>query len=202
MKTIIKSGSRKPDLQHIALNIHDVCKKEGINIQPEWIKRMDNVKADALSRTKDSDDWQIHVKIFNQLDAVWGPHTIDRFATNLTRHCTRFNSRFWCPGTEGVDAVSNNWSGECNWIVPPPRLILRALKKMQKEKAKGTMIIPQWRSSPFWSELVSEYGNFRDFVKCSEILPQQDVITQSFSNFRIFSENPLKFTLIALRILF
>ena len=68
VKRIIKSGSKKPDLHCIALNIHEACEKKGIDIQPEWIKRMDNVKADTLGRTKDSDDWQIHVKIFNNLN--------------------------------------------------------------------------------------------------------------------------------------
>lgn len=200
VKKIIKSGSKKQDLQQIALSIHDVCNKEGIIIQPEWIKRTDNIKADKLSRTKDSDDWQIDVNVFYHLDSVWGPHTIDRFATNLSSHCNRFNSRFWCPGTSGVDAFSQSWSNECNWIVPPPGLILRVLKKMQKEKAIGTLVVPQWKSAPFWSELVSENGTFRDFVKDSKILQQQDVITQSHSKFGIFSENPLKFKLVALRI--
>ena len=85
-------------------------------------------------------------------------------------------------------------------LFQPPGLILRVLKKMQKEKAIGTPVVPQGKSAPFWSELVSENGTFRDFVKDSKILQQQDVITQSHRKFGIFSENPLKFKLVALRI--
>ena len=87
-------------------------------------------------------------------------------------------------------------------VGPPPRLILRALKKMQNEKAFGTIILPQWRSSPFWSELVNEEGLFKSVVKGSEILLQQEVITQNRGKLGIFSESPLKFTLIALCISF
>ena len=28
----------------------------------------------------DRDDWSIHPVVFQQLDRLWGPHTIDRFA--------------------------------------------------------------------------------------------------------------------------
>ena len=155
-----------------------------------------------LSRTRESDDWQIHIDIFTNLDSLWGPHSMDRFATNLNSHCKSFNSRFWCPHTKGVDAFSQNWSGECNWMVPPPRLILRALNKMKKDKAKGKMIIPQWKGAPFWSEIISANGQYKSFVKASKVLPQHDAITRSHHNYGIFSWNPLKFHLIALHVVF
>jgi hypothetical protein len=52
--------------------------------------------------------------------------------------------------------------GENNWLVPPPRLIPEVLRKMEGEKSKGTLIIPEWKSAPFWPLLfdgnVLHYG--------------------------------------------
>ena len=202
VKRILNSGSRQSGLQQIALNIHHFCEQKGITIEPEWIKRSNNKMADALSRTTDSDDWQIQSWVFEYLDKAWGPHSIDRFASNLNTHCRRFNSRWWCPGTEGIDAFSQDWSNDCNWLVPPPRLILRALMKMQKDKAIGTIVVPLWKSSPFWPFVVAEPDIFHSFVTAREVLPDKNVIRKGYGNNGIFAENPLKFNLIALNIVF
>ena len=202
VKRIINSGSRRSNLQQIALNINRFCEQKSIVIEPEWIKRKYNVLADTLSRTTDSDDWQIQPEVFAYWDIVWGPHSIDRFASNLNSQCKKFNSRWWCPGTEGVDAFTKNWSNECNWLVPPPRFILRTLKKMQKDKANGTIVVPLWRSSPFWPSLVAEPEVFHSFVKAKEVLPCSNVIRKESGSNGIFADNPLKFKLIALKIVF
>nr|XP_006819126.1 PREDICTED: uncharacterized protein LOC102809450 [Saccoglossus kowalevskii] len=50
------------------------------------------------------------------LDKIWGPHSIDRFASCHNAQLPRFNSAAWNPGTEAVDAFCQNWSTENNWI--------------------------------------------------------------------------------------
>ena len=49
------------------------------------------------------------------IDCFWGPHTVDRFASSYTTKIVRFNSRFWNPGTEAVDALTVDWGGENNY---------------------------------------------------------------------------------------
>ena len=44
---------------------------------------------------------------------------MDRFASHTNHLCPRFNSAFYCPGTEAVDAFSQDWGGENNWVNPP-----------------------------------------------------------------------------------
>ena len=78
---------------------------------------------------------------------------MDRFADHHNTQLPRFNSRFWNPGTEAVDAFTCDWGSETNWICPPPYLIPRVIRHAQKTKAKGTLIVPLWRSAPFWSML-------------------------------------------------
>ena len=200
VNSVLSSGSKKPVLNKLSLSINDFCAKNCTSLRTEWIQRNKNSKADLLSRTADSDDWQLRPWVYEYLVSKWGPYTIDRFASNLNKHCDRFNSRWWCPGTEGVDAFGQCWKSEENWLVPPPRLIVRTTTKLQKEKAKGTLIIPCWKSAPFWPFLVNESDEFRTMVKESEVLPQANLIKKGQGNNGIFGIDPLKFKMIALRI--
>ena len=56
----------------------------------EWITRTQNDKADFLSRICDSDDWGLSWNTFQNIDLVWGVHSIDRFANYLNAKLPRF----------------------------------------------------------------------------------------------------------------
>jgi hypothetical protein len=45
--------------------------------------------------------------------------TIDRFANFNNKKLNRYNSLYWNPGSEAIDAFSQNWQFENNWLVPP-----------------------------------------------------------------------------------
>ena len=77
---IIETGSRNPKLQKEAPEIYSLAVRWQVRIEPEWVPREQNQQADLLSRMLDRDDWSIHPAVFQQLDRLWGPHTIDRFA--------------------------------------------------------------------------------------------------------------------------
>ncbi|XP_071123465.1 uncharacterized protein [Mytilus edulis] len=132
---ILKVGSKKSILQNIAVDIHNICSEKNITLNSKWLPRADNQYADKLSRNTDNDDWGIHGELFNYFNGTWGPYNIDRFATHYNTHCTRFNSKHWCPGSEGIDAFSQNWGKDTNWLVPPPSLVPMVLQKIQHDKA-------------------------------------------------------------------
>ena len=62
----------------------------------------------------------------------------------------RFYSKFWCLGTEGVDAFSADWAGENNWLVPPVYLISRVIFHLEACSARGVLVVPKWPSAVFW----------------------------------------------------
>ncbi|VDH94313.1 Hypothetical predicted protein [Mytilus galloprovincialis] len=64
-----------------------------------------------LSRRSDCDDWEVQDEIFTYLDHLWGPHNADRFAHDYNTKCKHFNSKYWCPGTSGIDAFTVDWKG-------------------------------------------------------------------------------------------
>ena len=145
---ILQVGSSKPHLQVEALRVFKSCVVHNIKLEPEWVPRDENQLADYFSRIIDHDDWYIDHTIFEMLEATWGPHTVDRFATHYNAQVKRFNSRYACPGSEAVDAFTVNWFGENNWWCPPPALIPRVLKHAECCKAQGTLVVPCWSLPP------------------------------------------------------
>jgi len=68
---------------------------------------------------------------------------MDRFASALNTKLHRFNSLFWQPGSEAVDAFSQIWTFENNWLVPPINLVIRTIKHLIACRAKGTLVVPK-----------------------------------------------------------
>lgn len=75
---------------------------------------------------------------------------------------------FWTPGTSGVDAFAFDWSQDVNWIVPPISLIGRAVRHLLNCGAKGTLVVPKWKSAVFWPSLIDKNGKLLWFVKDSK----------------------------------
>ena len=116
----------------------------------------------------DFDDWRVKRYYFLLAEEKWGPHSVDRFANHKNTQLPRFNSRFWRPGTEAVDAFSVSWVGENNWLVPPIFLIPRVLNHMFALGGHGTLVVPDWPSAPFWPLLFTDQGVsliFSDFFE-------------------------------------
>ncbi|MES9972159.1 MAG: reverse transcriptase domain-containing protein, partial [Candidatus Thiodiazotropha sp.] len=202
VSSVLMKGSKKPFLHHLALRVNEFCEEQDIKLSPEWISRDHEAlaRADEYSRRFDNDDWSIKEWVFTQLNEIWGKFSNDRFASN--NKCVRFNSKHWCLGCEGVDAMAQTWSGELNWWVPPPKMLCSCLNKIVLEKACGTLIVPKWQSASFWPLICSDKGVFRDFVKDHRILPQENIISVGKGNNGVFAFEPLKFKLIAVKIAF
>lgn len=83
--SIVLHGSAKVHLQSLAVQIFDVCFELHIELRIEWLPRTDNHRADYLRRITDPDDRAISSKYFQILDQLWGPHTIDHFASDYNK---------------------------------------------------------------------------------------------------------------------
>ena len=168
---ILQVGSRKQNLQNIAVEIFSLSVQNHVHLEPEWIPRELNQLADQVSRIIDYDDWQLNPNVFASLDFLWGPHSVDRFAACNNAQVMRFNSRYWSPGTEAVDTFTVNWAGENNWLCPPITLIPRAIRHVEACHAVCTLIVPCWPSAPFWPLLCPAESQFSDFVIAVQELP-------------------------------
>ena len=174
-----------------------------------FIPRNENQIADCLSKTVDLDDWKLSPLLFDMLHKMWGPFTIDRFAASYNTQLPRFNSRFWSPEAEAVDAFTQNWSHEMNWICPPVSLIIPVLRHMSVCNAKGTLVVPSLPSAIFWPAIKPGPGRFAPLVKDNMVLPKvahmcipgQGQLIAYKSKPSVFTGTPT-FDLLALRVEF
>ena len=158
------AGSKKQHLQEGALAIYEACFQNGIRLEVEWIPRSQNQIADYISRITDADDWMIDPSLFMSVDMWWGPHTVDCFVSVHNYQINRFHSRFWCPDTQAVDTFTVEWEGEVSWLVSPLYLIPSAWKHAEHCKAKGTLVIPLWKSAVFWPLVCPDGVHLSPFV--------------------------------------
>ena len=191
---IVSVGSSKVHLQSVAMSIFDLCLSNGITLEAQWIPRSQNEKADLLSRFVDKDDWCVNPSVFRLLDAKWGPHTFDRFATYCNAQLPRFNSKFASPGCSGVDALAQDWSSENNWICSPVSLIVDSVRHLMSCSGRGTLIIPEWPSAHFWPFLRDGSSRFSSFVTEVFVLPAVgDLLLEGPGQKHIYKSRPSVF---------
>ncbi|CAG2195516.1 unnamed protein product [Mytilus edulis] len=83
----------------------------------EWIPRDKNVKADAISKVFDFDDWGVSF-VFEFIDYMYVPHSVDRFADSDNKKIELFYSRCYTPGSSGVIAFCFDWKDDNTWLFP------------------------------------------------------------------------------------
>ena len=134
---ILEKGSRKEYLHELAMAEFPASVKSSIKMQLHWVPRAENEQTDFLSRIIDTDDWQISDAFFQYVNSSWEPAVIGRFASFKNTKLSRFNSRFWNPGTETVDCFTADWSHDMNLLVSPLNPVARYLGYLTECKAKG-----------------------------------------------------------------
>ena len=82
----------------------------------------------------------------------WGKVTIDRFASHTNKKTQRFNSKYICPGSEGANAFSVDWSNIKHFM-------------SSKYSTKAILVCPYWPFSTFWPQLFKTEGEFQSFIK-------------------------------------
>ena len=109
-----------------------------------------------MSKEVDRENNHLNQKVFSAVDKLWGPHTIDCFASRLSRQTSRYISRSANPDCVAVGAFSLSWAGENCWLFPPPRLIAKTLQHLQEAKGHGSLLVPVWPSQSWWPLLLEE----------------------------------------------
>jgi len=147
-------GGPSGELTELARKIWTLAISKGISIQAHYIAGKSNVQADYLSRLSSKYEWEIHPALFNYLDKIWGPHTLDRFGSQNTAKCRKYNSRFLDPGCCGVDALSqSDWKIENNFVNAPLRLLNKVIQVICQQEATATVIAPVWRAKTWYQKL-------------------------------------------------
>jgi hypothetical protein len=103
------------------------------------------VWADTLSREVDTEDWQLNSRMFAHLQSLWGPHTIDRFASMQNTYLPHFNAHWRDPQCEDFDCLrlpDAAWRRENNYCNPPWTALPTLAPMLGQEQALATVVAP------------------------------------------------------------
>ena len=146
-------GGTSRIMSELMTTIFVTAQELGIFLTAKYLAGKDNGRADGLSRIMSPYEWQLHPEVFQVLESMWGPHTVDRFASEMTTQLPRYNSLFSDPGTEAVDAMMQKWSGENNYINAPFWMLTKIVRKVKEEKVTATIIAPKWPAQVWYQDL-------------------------------------------------
>lgn len=109
--------------------------------------------ADAPSRLHGKEEWPVWREIFDEMQTLMGRNTVDRFASAHNAHLPRYNSEFADPAAEAVNAMTQDWREEDNWVHPPIDLLADVAQKLREQPAAATVVCPYWPSYAWFRDL-------------------------------------------------
>jgi transposase InsO family protein len=131
----------------------EIVHKPGIlNVVPDYLSRLYPTQAQRSSGMVEevvmlahsrypvddpANNWKLNERIFLKLNQLWGPHTVDTFATSVNTQLTTYF-------TFELDAFKQNWSGHNCWCNPPWPLISAVIDKVIQDQAVITLVTPYW----------------------------------------------------------
>jgi hypothetical protein len=151
-----EGGTRSLPLCQLALEIFQWAEQNQTLVKAVYIKGELNVQADALSRFQvPKMEWSLSTGTVDRLFSTLQECTIDLFASDQNHRLPRFCSLQRSQIALAQDAFSISWTGEVVLAFPPFSLIPRFLVKLQKDRARGILIAPDWPRQLWYSRLLT-----------------------------------------------
>ncbi len=152
---LANGGGPVPELCILTRQIWEECVAFGIDASAVWARRDTNSRADTLSRTAELAEWSLSASSRLRIQEKFGTPSVDRFATSRNTVVPRFNSKFFDPLAEATDAFSQNWEQDLNLCVPEWAEVPRVLFHAARCKARLILVVPVWKSQPWWAAVES-----------------------------------------------
>ena len=149
-------GTKSPECNQMAIDIWEWCISKDIWLTAAHLPGRLNTEADRMSRKfSDSTEWMLNKSIFQRIIRRFGVPEIDMFASRLNKQVDRYIS--WRPEPEAwaVDAFTVDWSQWDFYAFPPFNLVPMCLQKIQKDKACGILVVPNWPTQVWYPILTS-----------------------------------------------
>ena len=157
------------ELNRLANEMWKWCVQRNIWISAAFIPGVLNVDADFESRHVNLDaEWMLNSDMLNNAlnDLEFSP-VVDLFASRLNAQLPRYFSFRPDPNAEIVDAFSVSWETLDFYAFAPFSVINRMFQKIIRERATGVVVVPEWKSQP-WFPLLQKL-----LVKQPVRLPQR-----------------------------
>ena len=162
VETMFAVGSRNPKFQPIVMQIVLRMKALDIKLRVEWRSREDPLlqMADLGSKEFDVNDFSLDFETISYIMQKIGPFDIDCFASSFNKKCVHFYSKFEDANTQGClgrNFFSQEIPSTANlWVMPPPSKVVPAILHLFRNRARGVLIVPAWKSCIFWNALFND----------------------------------------------
>ena len=121
---LLKEGgtqSRSP--HYLAAEILILASRNKIVLRPGYLPGQMNTQADALSRSKEPDEWMLALIVARRIFSTYGMPTVDLFASERSKQVPRyFTTDRRDPHALGTDALQQSWDfkNQLLYAFPPP----------------------------------------------------------------------------------
>ena len=154
MACINRKGSAKDNCNNITRLIWLWCLDKDIKLVAVHLPGIMNIEADKESRKKRYPEWCLNKEVFQELNKVMGPFSVDLFASRNAHQLDRYISWKPDPGAWHIDAMSLEWNYEGLYCFPPLCMISLILARIQQQKATMTIIAPRWPQQVWYPTLM------------------------------------------------
>ena len=139
--------------------------QQDIMLSAQHIPGVTNQVADAESRvTGGRLDWKLSPRVFQRINATWGPLEVDLFASRLSSQLDRFFSWRPDPMAEATDAFQQDWGPLRAYANPPWCLIGTVLKQVKAQQAQVTLVAPVWRGQSWYPVLLEMLWDYPRWI--------------------------------------
>ena len=156
----LKGWTTSSSLCMLAKQTWQWCMSQNISLVANHLLGHLNSVADRESRVAlDRWDWQLHPKIFTKISHLWGPLTIDLFASRLAHQLPVCFSWRLDPQASRTDAFLQDWLEKICYANPPWGLLLKVLLEISHQQAKvkhvarrfswAVLLRKKWTFSPY-----------------------------------------------------
>jgi len=142
--------------------------------------------ADTLSKTKDTDNWSIDERSFQELQGQF-QFDFDVFADKENSKAKGFFSKYYDQDNQGVDAFAMPWKDKgILWVCPPVSELIRTHHRIINGGAQGVLILPKWKTSSFIHLFLDEEGQIKKPYKLIQELHPYIVQNEGATNTALF----------------
>ena len=151
----LRQGCRNQGVNQALKSIFDTTLRYNMALSIQWIPSASN-PADQPSREWSDADAQLAQPLWERVEELHGPHTIDLMALDSNSKCPRHYTPSPSPLSTGLNFFSQNplydvqGRVENGYIFPPIYLIGPAIRHILTAQATATVIVPGITPRPFW----------------------------------------------------
>ncbi|GIQ89877.1 DNA N-6-adenine-methyltransferase, partial [Kipferlia bialata] len=158
--TLNRGGSASPRVHQVVEDVWQLAATLGCQFVCRHVAGQLNVTADVASRFRILEG-STPEYVIQATERLWGTMEVDRFAS-LDNHCLRLYQ------TRAEDALSWDWRGYRNFVVPPWALLDQTVTRLASEAREATasavppyldpscavVLTPEWERQPWYRRLL------------------------------------------------